>query len=291
MKLRGTFTALATPFNADGSIDFGALDALVDSNLEGGVSGLVPCGTTGEAATLDDDERFSVVEWVARRASGVPIIAGTGTNNTAQSVELHRRAADHGATHSLAVTPYYNKPTPAGLIAHYSAMADAAPLPIVLYNVPGRTGCDMQPEVVIELAKNPRIVAIKEATGDLDRVTTLRRETREDFAILSGDDPTAAALVFAGGDGVVSVCSNFAPKEMSGLIQAALDGDVHRSRALQNRLQLLNAALFVESNPIPLKAALAMKGIGSEHYRLPLVPMAPSNRARLEAVLRDDGWL
>lgn len=291
MKLRGTFTALATPFNADGTIDFGALDALVDSNLEGGVSGLVPCGTTGEAATLSVEERFSVVERVAKRAGDIPIIAGTGTNDTAQSVALHKRAADYGASHSLAVTPYYNKPTPSGLIAHYTAMADAAPLPIVLYNVPGRTGCDMRPEVVIELARHPGIVAVKEATGDLDRVTTLRRDTADDFAILSGDDPTAAALVLAGGDGVISVCSNFAPKEMSALIRAALEGDLATCRSLQDRLQALNAALFFESNPIPLKAALAMKGIGSEHYRLPLVPMEPANRARLEQVLRSGSWL
>ncbi|MEO1173009.1 MAG: 4-hydroxy-tetrahydrodipicolinate synthase, partial [Myxococcota bacterium] len=226
MKLRGTFTALVTPFNADGSVDFGALDALVDYQLAGNISGLVPCGTTGEAVTLTESERFAVIAAVAKKAEGRPVIAGTGTNNTAQSVELHKKAAAHGATHSLAVTPYYNKPTASGLIAHYTAMAEAAPLPVVLYNVPARTGCDMSLDVVCKLAEHPNIVAVKEATGLMDRVTRLRARVPRDFAILSGDDPTAALLGLLGGDGSVSVTSNYAPAETTELVAAAIDGNV-----------------------------------------------------------------
>ncbi len=291
MRLRGTFTALVTPFNADGSVDFGALAALVESQLDASVSGLVPCGTTGEAATLTADERFSVIEAVAKKAVEIPIIAGTGTNNTAQSVELHRRASDHGATHSLAVTPYYNKPSQAGLLAHYRAMADACDLPIVLYNVPSRTGCDLEAETVLELASHPNIVAVKEATGDLERVVALGQRAPSDFAILSGDDPTAASLVLFGGHGVVSVASNMAPAFMRSLIDAALEADLARVHALQAKLLPLNAALFMESNPIPLKAALTMRGLIQEHYRLPLVAMDRDGREKLEGVLRTGGWL
>lgn len=291
MTLRGTFTALVTPFNADGSVDFGALDALVDFQRAGGISGLVPCGTTGEAATLTENERFAVISAVAKKAANLPIIAGTGTHNTAQSVDYHRKAADHGATHSLAVTPYYNKPTSSGLIAHYTAMADAAPLPLMLYNVPARTGCDMALEVVIELARHPNIVAVKEATGLMDRVTRLRRSVPEDFAILSGDDPTAALLGLLGGDGLVSVSSNFAPAEIGQLITAALDGAVSEVQRLQDMLLVLFDAFFIESNPIPVKAALAMKGLVHERYRLPLTPMAPANRETLAIILRENRWL
>jgi len=291
MRLRGTFTALVTPFNTDGSVDFGALDALVDEQIEGGVSGLVPCGTTGEAATLSDNERFAVVEKVATKAMNLPIIVGTGTNNTRQSVELHRAARNFGATHSLVVTPYYNKPTQAGLLAHYHAIAESDELPIVLYNVPGRTSCDLIPETVIELAKHPTIVAVKEATGIVERVTRIRSAVSSDFAILSGDDPTAAHLVVAGGDGVISVTSNLAPAAMSELIHAALDGDLAKLRHCQEKLLPLIDALFIESNPIPLKAALAMRGVLQESYRLPLVPMSATNRSRLEDALKRGNWI
>lgn len=291
MELKGTFTALTTPFNADGSIDFGALEALVEQQLAGGITGLVPCGTTGEAATLSREERSAVIETVAKRAHGKPIIAGTGTNNTAQSVELHQRAADSGATHSLAVTPYYNKPSDEGLLAHYQTIADSAPLPLVLYNVPGRTACDMSVDVIARLAQHDQIVAVKEATGLLDRVTRLRSSVSDKFSILSGDDPTASLLCLLGGHGVVSVASNFVPTEMVALIRHAMQGDLVELRAMQSRLLPLFDALFIESNPIPVKAALATKGLIGEHYRLPLIAMQSNNREKLLVKLRDGGWL
>ena len=291
-SLRGTLTALVTPMNKDGSLDLGALDALVDAQLAAGISGLVPCGTTGEAATLNASERVQVIARVVERVSGrVPVVAGTGVNSTAESIEHQKRAKAAGATHGLVVTPYYNKPTPEGLYRHYAAIAEAVDLPIVVYNVPGRTGCDMKAESVARVAGLARVVGVKEATADLDRVTTIRRGTSPSFALLSGDDGTACPFVLLGGDGVISVVSNVLPAETAAMIQAALGGEVEKAKALHHRLRDIIAALFFESNPIPAKAALAIKGAIGEHYRLPLCEMGAENRKRLEAVMRAGHWL
>lgn len=278
--------------NRDGSLDVGALDALVESQIAGGIAGLVPCGTTGEAATLSAAERDVVIARVVKGSAGrVPVLAGTGSNSTAVTIDNQRRAKDLGATHGLVVTPYYNKPTPEGLVRHYGAIAEAVDLPIVVYNVPGRTGSDVLPETVARLAKIPRVVGIKEATGDLDRVAALRTLIPTRFALLSGDDATTCAFVLMGGDGVISVASNAVPAAMCSMVSAALDGRVKEARRMHNTLRPLFSALFLESNPIPVKAAMAMQGRLSEAYRLPLCEMRAESRAVLQDVLRLGNWI
>ena len=278
--------------NQDGSVDFGALEALVDWQLAEGVEGFVPCGTTGESATMTAQERQDVIARVVDRAAGrVPVIAGAGHNATAVAIEHQKRAADTGAAYALVATPYYNKPTPEGLYRHYSALLDAADIPIVLYNVPGRTGCDMTPPTVARLAELEGIVAIKEATADLDRVAAIRAVTAEDFALLSGDDGTACPFAMLGGDGVISVASNTVPKAMSEMMRAALGGEMAAAREQHGKLRSLFEALFWESNPIPVKASLVMMGKVQEHYRLPLCEMGAKARADLETLMRRDGWL
>lgn len=290
--LRGVFTALVTPMNRDGSVDFAALDTLVDHQLTAGIHGLVPCGTTGEAATLATVEREKVISAVVKRAGGrVPVIAGTGTQATSTTIEAQQRAKDLGATHGLVVTPFYNKPTPEGLYRHYAKIADAVDFPIVIYNVPSRTGCDIKPDLVGRLAKVPGLVGIKEATADLDRVPALRASITTRFALMSGDDATACAFTLMGGDGVISVASNVVPAEMVAMITAARDNDAKSAREEHNRLRNLMSALFLESNPIPVKAAMAMQGRIQECYRLPLCEMQPATRTALEGVLRAGRWL
>ncbi len=286
VALRGTFTALVTPMNDDGSIDFGAIDALCDLQLEGGIDGIVPCGTTGEAATLSAAERARVVERVAVRVSGrASVIAGTGTNSTAESVEHQKRAHGAGATHSLVVTPYYNKPSPEGLYRHYAALAEATPLSVIVYNVPGRTGCDIKPELLARLAGLPGVVGVKEATGEIDRVVTIRALAGPRFAIISGDDFTACPAALLGGDGVISVLSNLLPRRVATMMKAALGDEVERARALHHELRDLVAAMFIEANPMPIKAALAIRGLIKEIYRLPLCPMRQDNKDALAKIV------
>jgi 4-hydroxy-tetrahydrodipicolinate synthase len=292
MKLQGAFTALVTPFNKDGSVDIGALQALVDTQLAAGINGLVPCGTTGETATLDLAERDTVVSTVVKRVNGrVPVIAGTGSNSTAVTITNQKRIKELGASHALVVTPFYNKPTPDGLYAHFTAIADAVDIPSVLYNVPGRTGVDMKPETVVKLAKHERIVGLKDATNDLDRVTFTARGVGKDFAQLSGEDGTSCAFTLMGGDGVISVASNVVPAETTQMIAHALKGEVVKAREIHAKLRDLVQALFFESNPIPAKAALAMMGQMGGTLRMPLVEMTTANADKLRAVLTAGGWL
>lgn len=292
MSLHGTFTAIVTPMNRDGSLDLGALDALVDAQLAAGISGLVPCGTTGETATLTEDEQNTVIGRVVKRVAGkVPVIAGAGSNATSITITNTKRVKDLGASHALIVAPYYNKPTQDGLVRHYSAVTDAVDIPVVAYNVPGRTASDIKPETVITLAKNPRIVAIKDATSDLDRVTVTGRTVRKDFTQLSGEDATCCAFTLMGGNGVVSVISNVVPAETVQMIAHAERGEVAQARAMHNRLRDIATALFWESNPIPAKAALAMMGRMQDTLRLPLVEMTETNRTKLRDVLKAGGWL
>lgn len=291
-QLRGVLTALVTPMNNDGSIDFGALDALVEWQLQSGIQGLVPCGTTGESVTLDGAERVQVIAAVAKKAAGrVPIVAGTGSNSTRATIENQRRAYDAGATIGLVVTPYYNKPTPEGLFRHYCAVADACALPVMIYNVPGRTACDIKPATVIRIAAHTNIIGIKDATGDLNRVSQLRAHTRPDFALLSGDDGTTCAFVLMGGHGVISVASNIAPTDMVEMVQHSLAGNLKPARHAHEKMALLFEALFWEANPIPVKAALAMQNRIQENYRLPLCEMSSEPKEKLRSVLKNGGWI
>lgn len=291
-KLRGTYTALVTPMNINGSIDYGALDELVEAQILGGIDGLVPCGTTGESATMSGQERFEVIEHVVRKVNGrTPVIAGAGSNSTSVAIEHQKRAADTGADYALVVTPYYNKPSPEGLYRHYNAILEAVDMPIVLYNVPGRTGCDMKPDTVARLAKLGGIVAVKEATADLTRVPVINNSTAADFKLLSGDDATTCQFVLDGGDGVISVTSNLLPDSMSEMVRCAATGDVEKARAIHAQLAAIMDTLFIESNPIPIKTALELQGRFKANMRLPLCEMGEATKATLADVMKNGGWL
>lgn len=282
--LRGAITALVTPFTPDGRLDEPALRALVAWQVEQGIDGVVPVGSTGEAATLSLAERERVVAITAEVVAGrVPVIAGAGTNDTAAAIENSRVLAGAGATHLLHVSPMYSKPPQRGLIAHFRAVADAATLPVVLYNVPGRTASNMEVETQLTLAEHPNIVATKEASGNIEQISAIIRRRPAGFAVLSGDDSLTAEVMGLGGDGVISVVSNAVPAAVHALTAAASAGNVSAVRALQDRLAALFSAAFVESNPIPIKAALAMMGRIGNVLRLPLVPLD----ARHEQVVRD----
>ena len=291
----GVFTALITPFTDSGAVDEAALRRLVKRQIEGGVAGLVPCGTTGEAVTLDPDEHERVVTVAveeARAASRrVPVIAGCGTNDTKKSQKLAERCRKAGADMLLVVTPYYNKPTPPGLIAHFRAVADAGQLPVVIYNVPGRTGVNMLPDTVLKLAEDPRFAAVKEASGSLDQACEILRARPERFAVLSGEDSLAVPMIGCGADGIIAVVSNEAPRLFADLVAAALAGDRAKAAALQARLFPLMKANFRESNPIPVKWAMARLGLCGGTVRLPLVPLSAAHHAAVEQALAEAGLL
>lgn len=293
--LTGVFTALITPFTDSGAVDEAALRSLVKRQVDGGVAGLVPCGTTGEAVTLDADEHervVSVTVEVARAASRpVAVIAGCGSNDTKRSADLAARCRRAGADALLAVTPYYNKPTPAGLIAHFSAIAEAGKLPVVLYNVPGRTGLNMLPETVLKLAADPRFIGVKEASGNLEQASEILRSRPPRFAVLSGEDSLALPMVALGGEGVIAVVSNEAPALFVELTDAALKGDRSRAAALHAKLFPLMRANFRESNPIPVKWAMARLGLCGGTLRLPLVPLSAGHHIPVEDALRTAGLL
>ncbi len=272
----GSITALATPFTPAGALDPDALRRLIDRQLAAGTQALVVAGSTGEAAALSSDEFTRLLQLAVRQVAGqVPVLAGTGQSATAATIERTRLAADAGADLALVVTPPYVRPTAHGLLAHFQAVAEHGGLPVVLYNVPGRTGCDLQPETVARLQQHPGIVAIKEAKADPQRIAALLQLRQAGFAVLSGDDPTAADAMLAGADGVVSVASNAVPAAMRRLCDAARSADAARAAELDAALQPLFAFLAVESNPIPLKALLAQLGYGHrDGIRLPLTPLS-----------------
>ena len=283
---RGTFTALVTPFSGDGSIDAEALERLVEIQLDGGVEGLVPCGTTGEAATLTNDEHMRVIEQVIELAGGrATVLAGVGGNDTRNVILLAKQAQEVDADGVLAVAPYYNKPTQAGMRAHFEQIAESVDIPLILYNVPGRTSSNILPDTVLRLAEHPNIHGIKEASGNLGQVMAILGGRPAGFSVLSGEDHLTFALICLGGDGVISVVSNEVPGPMSDMVRAALSGDLEAARSEHFRLLRLMNANFIESNPIPAKAAMAMMGLLEENYRLPLVPMDPTNREKLRQVL------
>jgi 4-hydroxy-tetrahydrodipicolinate synthase len=284
---QGSMTALVTPFRA-GEIDETALARLVDMQLEGGSDALVPCGTTGAAATLTHDEHIRVVREVVKRvARRVPVIAGTGSNSTAEAVRLTRAAEDAGADGALLISPYYNRPTQDGIYHHYVAVAEATKLPLIVYNIPGRTASHITPETLGRLSRIPNVVGVKEASGSLAQVLEVIEAAGPDFAVYAGDDVLTLPIMAAGGRGCISVAANVVPREMQALCAALLADDLVRARTLMHRLLPLVRALGLEVNPIPVKTALALMGRCAEEFRLPLTCMTAANRARLETVLRE----
>ncbi len=288
--ITGSIVALVTPMDADGEIDWQKLTELLEWHISEGTSAIVPVGTTGESATLTISEHCLVVEHVVRIVNGrVPVIAGTGGNATQEAIELTRAAREAGADACLSVTPYYNKPTQEGLFLHYQAIVKAVDLPLILYNVPGRTACDMQAVTVSRLAELPGIVGIKEATGDLDRGKEVRSLCGDGFAIYSGDDATSCDLMLNGAKGTISVTANVAPQKMSLLAEAAMLGDRDQSKALDAELQGLHRKLFLESNPIPVKWALAEMGRICGGIRLPMTQLSIEHQESLREAMRQAG--
>ncbi len=285
----GSIVALITPMLPDsGEIDWDSLKRLVDWHIEKGTSAIVAAGTTGESATLSIDENVAVIAAVVEQAAGrVPVIAGTGSNATSEALELTRRAQEAGANACLLVSPYYNKPSQEGLFQHHKLIAESVAIDQILYNVPGRTACDMLPETVRRLAEIPNIVGIKEATGDLDRARELLETCPADFAIYSGDDSTATELILMGGKGDISVTANVAPRQMADMCAAALAGDAARARELNAALEPLHRAMFVESNPIPVKWAVAELGMSSPAIRLPLTELFAGFHQEVRAALQE----
>jgi 4-hydroxy-tetrahydrodipicolinate synthase len=288
---KGAFTALVTPFSG-GQIDESRLRNHVDFQIEKGIDGLVPCGTTGEASTLSHDEHVEVVRITVEHAAGrVPVIAGSGSNNTTEALELTKRVKEVGADACLMITPYYNKPTQEGLYEHFSTIAKSVDIPIILYNVPGRTGINMLPETVARLAKIPNIAGLKDATSDLKQASYTRQLTPDDFVILSGEDALVYPLMAVGGSGVICVTSNVLPGEMAQLCRKFFEGDFTGAAKLHHRLLPMCDALFVETNPIPVKAALAMMGRIENELRLPLVPISEKGAEKVRAALTDFGLI
>jgi 4-hydroxy-tetrahydrodipicolinate synthase len=290
--IRGSIVAMATPMQDDGSVDYPALRRLIDWHIAEGTDCIGVVGTTGESPTVTVDEHCEIIRVsVAQAAGRVPIMAGCGANSTAEAIELTRFAKKVGADCQLQVVPYYNKPTQEGQYLHFKAIAEAVDLPMVLYNVPGRSVADMAHETVLRLAQVPGIVGIKEATGNIDRAQWLIREAPPGFSIYSGDDPTAVALMLCGGHGNVSVTANVAPRLMHELCVAAIAGDRQRAMALQFQLLPLHKHLFVEANPIPVKWAMARMNLCGGALRLPMTPLTAPHHAVVEAALRDCGLL
>ncbi|OYT53268.1 MAG: 4-hydroxy-tetrahydrodipicolinate synthase [Candidatus Altiarchaeales archaeon ex4484_2] len=286
MKLGGLYTALITPFDEEGDLDINGFRKNIRRQIDDGVDGIVPVGTTGESATLSSEEHKIVVETAVEEANGkIKVIAGTGSNNTSEALEYTQHAMDAGADAALVITPYYNKPTQRGLIKHYTKIASHVDIPLVVYTVPGRTGVNIQPETTIELSRIENIVAIKDASGNLDQVMRVLRET-DDFTVLSGEDYLTYCILSLGGDGVISVASNIAPGLMSELIHSALDGDWEKARELHYRLYPLFKVLFVETNPAPAKAALDLMGLPAGEPRLPLVEVTKESRDEIKTVLK-----
>lgn len=288
---RGSLPALITPFR-DGAVDEPSFRALVERQVAAGTHGLVPVGTTGEAVTLSEEERRRVVEITVETAAGrIPVIAGCGSNDTAKAIEMVRHAKTVGADAALVVTPYYNRPSQEGLEAHFRAVADAVALPVILYNVPGRTGVDLSVETTVRLSEHPNVAGIKDASGDISRATVLRQRCPDDFALLSGDDPIALGYAAHGGGGCISVSANVAPEACAAFQNAVMDGDYETARYWQERLYALHKALFLDSSPAPTKYALARLGLCSEEVRLPLTPCHPAVRPAIDQAMREAGVL
>ena len=283
--LKGTYTAIVTPFAADGSVDYDTFKKLVEFQIEGGVDGIVPVGTTGESPTLNVDEHLKVIETTVELCKGVDnvtVIAGTGANSTSEAIELTKRAADIGIDGTLQVTPYYNKPSKQGLFDHFSAVAEVG-VPVVLYNVPGRSGIPIPVDVVASLAANPNIVGVKEAGGSVERVSAILDLC--DIDVVSGDDSLALPMMVVGAKGVISVASNIIPDKVSSMINAANDGDWEKARAMHQKYYRLFSGMFIDTNPVPVKAAMAMMGLCQDEYRLPICAMSDELKSKLRGIL------
>ena len=290
MELKGVYTAIATPFNKNGGVDYGKFEALIEMQIRGGVSGILPVGTSGESPTLNMEEHRKVISTAVRVAAGrCKIMAGSGANCTAEAIELTKRAKEDGADCSLQVTPYYNKPTQEGLYRHFSTIADTCDLPIVLYNVPGRTGIPIAVETIARLASNPNVLGVKEAGGSVDRVSEILDAC--ETSVMCGDDSLTVPMMSVGAKGVISVASNVIPAKMQALCDACEAGDFATALAIHKKYYKLFRHLFIESNPIPVKAALAMMGLIEEEYRLPLCPLAAKNREILAATMKGCGLI
>jgi 4-hydroxy-tetrahydrodipicolinate synthase len=292
MMFEGVYTALVTPFTAGGDIDGDALERLVDFQIDQGVSGLVPMGTTGESPTVSHEENMDVVERVIRRADGrVPVIAGTGSNSTDEAIRMTKIAKSLGAAASLQVAPYYNKPTQEGLYRHFTTIAEEVDIPLVVYNIKGRTGVNIETPTLMRMAAHPRIVSVKEASGDVAQMMDVLRAKPADFDVLSGDDNLALPLTLLGGSGVISVASNIIPRYIVEMIAAARKGDVTKARTMHYELLPLFKGMFLETNPIPVKACLAMMGMMEESWRLPRCPPSESTKEKLREILVGQGLL
>ena len=287
----GVLTALVTPFR-DGAVDERALTELVELQIAAGVEGVVPCGSTGEAATLSHAEHQRVVEVAVAAARGrVHVLAGTGSNNTVEAIQLTQHAKEAGADGALLISPYYNRPTQDGIVAHYTEIARRTSFPLVVYNIPGRTGSNVLPSTIARLAEVDQIVGVKESSGDMNQISHVIASVPDSFAVLAGDDWATLPMLALGGKGVISTIGNVAPGEVVDLVRAFRAGDIERARSVHYRLLPLIDALFCETNPIPVKAALAMRGLIHEELRLPLLPISNGNRERLQAVLKELGLL
>ncbi|WP_333652969.1 4-hydroxy-tetrahydrodipicolinate synthase [Dissulfurispira sp.] len=283
---KGSIVAIVTPFK-NGKFDEKTYGDLIEWHIKQGTHGIVPCGTTGEASTLGLEEHYMVIEVAVKAANKrIPVIAGTGANSTDEAIEITKKAKKLGADGALLVTPYYNKPTQEGLYRHYKAVADAVKIPIVLYNVPGRTAVNMLPSTVARLTECKNIVGIKEATGDMKQASELIRLCGDRLTVLSGDDFTTLPLLALGGHGAISVTANVAPKDSAEMYNAWANGDIAKARELHYKLEPINSAMFIETNPIPVKTALAMMGKIKEEFRLPLCEMSKANKEKLKGVLK-----
>ena len=285
---KGIFTAIVTPFNEDGSLDIRSLEELIEFQIENKIAGIVPVGTTGESPTLTVDEHIKVVEHTCKTVNGrVKVIAGTGSNNTNEAIELTRLAKASGVDATLQVAPYYNKPTQEGIFRHYKKIAEEVDLPQIIYNIPARTGRNIEVGTITRLAGLPNIVAVKEASGSISQIMEVIEKTPDDFAVLSGDDAITLPLMAAGGTGLISVTSNLYPGLMGDLVEFGLKGDFESMRELNKKLMPLFRMMGIEQNPLPIKAALAIKGYIKEVYRLPLCELRPDNRKILADFLKE----
>lgn len=288
---KGSIVAIVTPFK-NGKVDEKALGDLIEWHISEGTNAIVPCGTTGEASTLDYDEHYRVIEITVSIAKGkVPVIAGTGANSTDETIMITQKAKEIGADGALLVTPYYNKPTQEGLYQHYKKVAETVDIPLVLYNVPSRTGINLLPQTVARLAEIKNIVGIKEATGNMRQVSEVIRLCGERITVLSGDDFTTLTLLALGGKGAISVSANVAPRDASAMYKAWEEGNIKEARRLHFKLEPLNEAMFIETNPLPVKTALSMMGKIQEEFRLPLCVMSTANKEKLKKILINQGFL
>ena len=293
LTFQGVFTAIVTPFTTDENIDEPTLKNLIDFNLANGVTGIVPCGTTGESPTLNHEEHDRVVRLTVEHVNGrAPVIAGTGSNSTREAISLSRHAQEAGASGLLLVTPYYNKPTQEGMYRHFRAIADSVSIPCILYNIKGRTGVNLETDTLIRLMNDcSNIAGVKEASGDLNQMREVIARRREGFRVLSGDDNLTVSLIKAGGDGVISVASNFIPAQMTRLVKLALEGNFTDAETLEKELAPFFTAEFIETNPIPIKYMLSLQGMCQEVYRLPMCELRPESKEKVQAVLKEMGLL